>query len=107
MSTPNRSAERPDGNQTMVLHDIGPNGHSEELTMVHLPKQGIVWQADVFFSPATGGGINPAMPIGIEFANKLKALGIHKFQTLLEAHNSRLVTFDEFRRALALAGYRD
>jgi glyoxylase-like metal-dependent hydrolase (beta-lactamase superfamily II) len=96
-----------DGNQTMVLYDIGPNAHSEELTIAYLPRQGIVWQADVFLTPSTGGGLNPAMPIGIEFAKKLKALGIDKFQTLLEAHHSRPVTFDEFRRALALGGYRD
>lgn len=95
-----------DGSQTMVLHDIGPNAHSEELTMVHLPRQGIVWQADVYFSPGTGGGVNPAMPIGIDFARKLKALGIDDFKALLEAHNSRIVTMEEFRRALALSGFR-
>ncbi|MEZ0470544.1 hypothetical protein [Luteimonas salinilitoris] len=95
-----------DGSQTMVLYDIGPNAHSEELTMVHLPRQGIVWQADVYFSPGTGGGVNPAMPIGIDFAKKLKSLGIDDFQALLEAHNTRIVTMEEFRRALALAGFR-
>lgn len=96
-----------DGRQTMVLHDIGPNAHSEELTMVHLPRQGIVWQADVYFSPGTGGGVNPAMPIGIDFARKLKALGIDRFQALLEGHNTRIVTVEEFRRALALSGFHD
>jgi len=96
-----------DGSQTMVLYDIGPNAHSEELTMVHLPRQAIVWQADVYFSPGTGGGVNPAMPIGIDFARKLKSLGIGDFEALLEAHNSRIVTIEEFRRALALSGHRD
>lgn len=95
-----------DGSQAMVLYDIGPNAHSEELTIVHLPRQRIVWQADVYFSPATGGGVNPAMPIGIDFAKKLEVLGIEDFDALLEAHNSRIVTSKEFRRALALAGYR-
>ncbi|WP_204007072.1 hypothetical protein [Virgisporangium aurantiacum] len=95
-----------DGTQTMVLHDVGPNAHSAELTIVHLPIHGIVWQADVFISPATGGGVNPAMPIGIEFAEKLKSLGIDDFTALLEGHNRRVVTSEEFRRALALAGYR-
>ncbi len=96
-----------DSSQTMVLYDIGPNAHSEELTIVHLPRQGVVWQADVFFSPATGGGVNPAMPIGIDFARKLTSLGIEDFKALLEGHNSRIVTKDEFRRALALSDYRD
>lgn len=95
-----------DGIQTMVLYDIGPNAHSQELTIAHLPRQGIVWQADVYFSPGTGGGVNPAMPIGIDFAKKLKSLGIDDFTALLEAHNSRVATVDEFRRALALSGYR-
>jgi hypothetical protein len=49
--------------------------------------------------------VNPAMPIGIEFAKKLESLGIGDFKALLEGHNSRIVTIDEFRRALALSGY--
>jgi glyoxylase-like metal-dependent hydrolase (beta-lactamase superfamily II) len=96
-----------DGTQTMVLYDVGPNAHSEELTIVHLPAQGLVWQADVYFSPGTGGGMNPAMGVGIDFAKKLKALGIKDFKGLLEAHNQRIVTVEEFRRALALSNYRD
>jgi glyoxylase-like metal-dependent hydrolase (beta-lactamase superfamily II) len=95
-----------DGKQTMVLHDIGPNAHSEELTIVHLPRQGIVWQADAYFSPGTGGGVNPAMPIGIDFARKLKSIGIDQFQVLLEGHNTRMVTLEEFRSALALSDFR-
>jgi len=102
-----RKREISDGRQTLVLYDIGPTEHSEELTIAHLPRQGIVWQADVYFSPGTGGGVNKAMPIGIDFAKKLESLGIDGFTALLEAHNSRIVTLDEFRRALALAGYRD
>jgi glyoxylase-like metal-dependent hydrolase (beta-lactamase superfamily II) len=96
-----------DGDQTMVLYDIGPNAHSEELTIVHLPEQGIVWQADVYFSPATGGGVNRAMPIGVDFAKKLKAHGITDFTALLEGHNNRIVTIQEFRHALALSGHYD
>ncbi|SDU56539.1 MBL fold metallo-hydrolase [Jiangella alkaliphila] len=95
-----------DNVRTMVLHDVGPNAHSEELTIVHLPDQGVVWQADIFFSPATGGGLNPAMPITVDFAEKLAALGITTFTALLEAHHGRVVSVEEFRQALALADYR-
>lgn len=91
-----------DGTQTLVLYDVGPTAHSKELTIAHLPAQGIVWQADLFFSPGTGGGVNPAMPIGIEFAEKLEKLGIGDFKMLLEAHNGRIVTLPEFRKALDL-----
>jgi glyoxylase-like metal-dependent hydrolase (beta-lactamase superfamily II) len=95
-----------DDYQAMVLHDVGPNAHSDELTVVHVPGPGVVWQADVFFSPATGGGLNPAMPIAVDFAEKLKGFGIDTFTALLEAHHSRVVTIEAFRQALALAGYR-
>ena len=47
------------------------------------------------------------MPIGIDFARKLKSLGIDDFKALLEGHNNRIVTSDEFRRALALSDYHD
>lgn len=96
-----------DDDQTMVLHDVGPNAHSDELTVVHLPEQGVIWQADIFFSPATGGGVNPAMPIAVDFAGRLKELGIETFTALIEAHHSRVVTIEEFRQALALSGHHD
>lgn len=95
-----------DGTQTMVLYDIGPTTHSEELTIVHLPAQQIVWQADVYFTPSTGGGVQPAMPISIDFAKKLKVLGINDFKMLVEGHHARVVTSEEFRRALALSDFR-
>jgi glyoxylase-like metal-dependent hydrolase (beta-lactamase superfamily II) len=94
-----------DGTQSIVLYDVGPNAHSEELTIVHLPKQRVVWQADVFFTPGTGGGMNAAMPIGVAFAEKLRSLGIADFDLLLESHHSRVITIKEFRSALALSGY--
>jgi hypothetical protein len=61
---------------------------------------------DSRLEPSTGDGVNPAMPIGIDFEKKLKSLGIDDFKALLEAHNSRIVMIEEFRRALALSGYR-
>ncbi len=93
-----------DGTQTMVFYDVGPNAHSEQLTIVHLPKQRIVWQADLHFTPMTGG-IVAARPIAIDFAQKLKALGITDFDKMIEAHHSRAITSADFRRALALIGY--
>ncbi len=96
-----------DGAQTVELYDVGPNAHSEELTIAYLPKQGILWQADLIFTPMTGGGINKAMPIGIEFAKKLKELQIADFRRMVEAHHSRVITVDDFRESLRKAGYTD
>ncbi len=96
-----------DGTQTLELYDVGPNAHSEELTIAHLPKQKILWQADLVVNPMTGGGINKAMPIGIEFANKLKSLGLGGFEQMVEAHHPRIITIDDFRKSLKMAGYSD
>ncbi|MGQ0541030.1 MAG: hypothetical protein ACT4O9_04165 [Blastocatellia bacterium] len=96
-----------DGDQTLELHDLGPNPHSEELIFAYLPKQKIVWQSDIIFNPMTGGGINKAMPIGVEFGKRLKALGITDFETMVESHHSRVITVADFRRGLSLAGFND
>jgi glyoxylase-like metal-dependent hydrolase (beta-lactamase superfamily II) len=96
-----------DGTQTLELYDVGPNAHSEELTVVYLPKQRILWQADVYFVPSTGSGLNKAMPITIEFAKKLKSLGLTNFERIVDSHHSRIVTIDAFRASLAMANYTD
>jgi glyoxylase-like metal-dependent hydrolase (beta-lactamase superfamily II) len=92
-----------DGTQTVELHDVGPNAHSEELTIAYLPKQKILWQADLAIQPFTGGGVNAALPITVEFAKKLKKLGLAKFERMVEAHHSRIITRAEFEESLAKA----
>ncbi|MGH7597057.1 MAG: hypothetical protein ACREOI_11940 [bacterium] len=96
-----------DGGQTVELHNVGPNAHSEELVIAYLPKQKILWQADIFFIPYTGKEVNTAMPITIEFAKKLKALGITDFDQIIDAHHSRVATREEFQATLQKAGYEE
>lgn len=91
-----------DGSQVLELHDVGPNAHSEELTIAYLPRQRLLWQADLVFTPMTGRGLNKAMPITLEFAGKLRSLGLADFHQMVEAHHSRLLSADEFRRMLSL-----
>lgn len=94
-----------DGSQTLELYDVGPNAHSEEITIAHLPAPRILWQSDLYFVPSTGTGLNKAMPITIAFAKKLKALGLTSFQRIVDSHHSRIVTAADFRKSLAMAGY--
>ncbi len=94
-----------DGERTIELYNAGPNAHSEEITFAYLPQQKIIWQADMFFVPGTGNGINKAMPVTIEFAKKLKALRIDDFNFIIDGHNSRLITKEQFVESLRLGGY--
>jgi len=96
-----------DGEQTVELHNVGPNAHSEELVMAYLPKQKILWQADIFFIPYTGNEVNAAMPITVEFAKQLKTLGINDFEQVIDAHHSRIATREEFLATLKKAGYKE
>lgn len=96
-----------DGTQTLALYDLGANPHTEELIFAYLPKQKILWQSDIIFNPMTGGGINKAMPIGIEFAKKLKELKIIDFQQIVESHHDRIISLEDFRKALQMAGYNE
>lgn len=96
-----------DGEQAVELYNVGPNAHSEELVIAYLPKQKILWQADIFFIPFTGKEVNAAMPITIEFAEKLKTLGINDFEQIIDAHHSRVATREEFKATLLKAGYEE
>ncbi len=51
--------------------------------------------------------MNAAMPITIEFAEKLNALGITDFDQVIDAHHSRIVTREEFKATLQKAGYEE
>jgi putative intracellular protease/amidase/glyoxylase-like metal-dependent hydrolase (beta-lactamase superfamily II) len=95
-----------DGHQTIELYNAGPNAHSQELTFAYLPKQKIIWQVDMFFVPATGNGINKAMPVTIAFAKKLKDLKIDNFKYIIDGHNSRMITRDQFAASLLMGGYK-
>ncbi len=96
-----------DGEQTLELYNVGPNAHSEELVIAYLPKQKILWQADIFFIPYTGKEVNTAMPITIEFAKKLKELGINDFEQIIDSHHSLVATREEFQATLRKAGYKE
>jgi glyoxylase-like metal-dependent hydrolase (beta-lactamase superfamily II) len=96
-----------DGRQVVELYDVGPNAHSEEMVIAYLPRQKILWRADLLFIPYSGTEVNTALPITTEFAGKLKALGISNFEQIIDAHHSRVATAADFRATLERAGYRE
>lgn len=96
-----------DGSQTLELYNIGKNAHTEEMTIAWLPNQKIIWQADQFFVPFTGNHLNEAMPITIEFAKKLKDLGLTNFDFIIDPHFPKVSTKKDFTETLRKAGYLD
>jgi glyoxylase-like metal-dependent hydrolase (beta-lactamase superfamily II) len=90
-----------DGTQTLELHDIGANSHAREMVVAYLPKQGVVFQGDLFFSPFDGQPIGFAQQMTQEFAAKIRALGF-KVDKLAGVHG-RVGTMNELDQSLELA----
>jgi glyoxylase-like metal-dependent hydrolase (beta-lactamase superfamily II) len=90
-----------DGTQTLELHDIGPNSHAREMLVGYLPKQRIVFQGDLFFSPYDGQPIGFAQESTQEFAARLRALGL-SVDKLAGVHG-KVGTMSELDEALELA----
>jgi glyoxylase-like metal-dependent hydrolase (beta-lactamase superfamily II) len=87
-----------DSTQTLELIDVGPNPHAKELVIAYLPKQGIVFQADLFFIPANEAPTGPPQESTLSFVRKLDELAL-RFDRVASVHG-RTATKEEFDRAV-------
>ena len=87
-----------DGVRTLELHDVGPNPHVDEVVVAYLPKEKILFQADLVGTP-TVGPLPPASPATEDLLPKVKALGL-QVETIAGAHG-RTATLEEIGKTLA------
>ena len=90
-----------DSSQTLELYDIGPNPHAREMLVAYLPKQGILFQGDMFFSPFEGQVLGFAQEATQHFAAKVRELGF-TVNKLVGVHG-KIGTMDELAQSLELA----
>jgi glyoxylase-like metal-dependent hydrolase (beta-lactamase superfamily II) len=64
-----------DDKHRVELYDIGPNPHANEILVAYLPKQKILFQADML-NPAANGSIPIAQDVTISFAERLQQLNL-------------------------------
>jgi len=88
-----------DGTHTVELIDVGPTPHVDEILVAYLPREKLVFVADLFGIPAEGP-IPPAGATAREFAQKLKTLG--PVERIAPGHG-RLGTLEELTAAVAKA----
>jgi glyoxylase-like metal-dependent hydrolase (beta-lactamase superfamily II) len=86
-----------DAAHPVELYDIGPGPHVDEMLVAYLPKEKILFFADVFGIPAYGP-IPPGTPANRDFSDKIKKLGID-VQTLAPAHG-KVGTMKDVQKAL-------
>jgi glyoxylase-like metal-dependent hydrolase (beta-lactamase superfamily II) len=65
-----------DDKHRVELYDIGPNPHANEILMAYLPKEKILFQADML-NAAPNGSIPIAQDVTISFNEKLQQLGLN------------------------------
>jgi glyoxylase-like metal-dependent hydrolase (beta-lactamase superfamily II) len=86
-----------DGTRTLEVYEVGPTPHVDEMLIAYLPKEKVVFVADLFGIPAEGP-IPPAGASARQFAEKVKALGL-QVERIAPAHG-RLGTLDDLGAAL-------
>jgi glyoxylase-like metal-dependent hydrolase (beta-lactamase superfamily II) len=64
-----------DDKHVVEFYDIGPNPHANEILIAYLPKQKILFQADML-NPAANGTIPIAQDVTVSFSEKLQLLGL-------------------------------
>jgi glyoxylase-like metal-dependent hydrolase (beta-lactamase superfamily II) len=86
-----------DGARTLELHDVGPNPHVGEMVVAYLPKEKLLFVADLL--SIQPGPLAPASPALIDFSEKITKLGL-AVDTIVPAHG-RVGTMDDLKAAVA------
>jgi glyoxylase-like metal-dependent hydrolase (beta-lactamase superfamily II) len=90
-----------DSTQTLELYDIGPSPHAAEMLVAYLPRQRIVFQGDLFFSPYEGQALGFAQETTQQFAARIRELGLN-IDRLAGVHG-KVGSISELDQALELA----
>jgi flavorubredoxin len=64
-----------DDKHVVELYDVGPNPHANEMLVAYLPKEKILFQADML-NAAPNGSIPIAQDTTVSFSEKLQQLGL-------------------------------
>jgi glyoxylase-like metal-dependent hydrolase (beta-lactamase superfamily II) len=86
-----------DAAHPVEIYDVGPSPHVDEMLVAYLPKDKILYVADLFGVPPQGP-IPPGTPANRDFSDKLKKLGID-VQTIAPAHG-RIGNIKDLQKAL-------
>ena len=86
-----------DDKHVVELYDIGPNPHAKEILMVYLPKEKILFQADLL-NAAANGTFPIAQDPTISFSEKLQQLGLNVEK--IYAVHGRAATPEELRTSI-------
>ena len=73
-----------DGQQTVELYNLGPTPHVDEIVIVYLPREKILFVSDLMMTRITGP-FTPVSVTDLDFAQKLRQLDL-KVETVANGH---------------------
>src|SRR5262249_43426421 len=88
-----------DGAHRVELYNIGPNPHCGQMIVAYLPKEKILFEADMLDLDIPEDGTATAGDDTADLAEKIKKLGL-QVEQILPVHG-RLGTLSDLQRALA------
>ena len=83
-----------DSGHEVQLIDVGPNPHAREMLVAYLPRERVLFEADVFIMPYTKRPLHPALAQTVSFAKRVRELGL-KVDRIVGVHG-RTGTAAEF-----------
>ena len=86
-----------DDKHVVELYDVGPNPHAKEILVAYLPKEKILFQADMLNANANGT-FPIAQDVTVSFGEKLQQLGLNVEK--IYAVHGRAATVEELRTAI-------
>jgi glyoxylase-like metal-dependent hydrolase (beta-lactamase superfamily II) len=86
-----------DDKHVVEIYDVGPNPHANEILVAYLPKEKILFQADLL-NPAANGTIPIAQDSTISFSERLQQLGL-QVEKIYGVHG-RVATPEELRTSI-------
>ena len=90
------------GPHPVEVHAITGSGHNDAFSLVYLPAQKILVEADAYSPGALGAPVpTPPNPYTVNLADNLKRLGLEVWQ-IAALHGPRVVTFEDLRIAAGL-----
>lgn len=86
-----------DGDRTVELYDVGPSPHVDEIVIVYLPHERILFVTDLFMTRIKGR-IPPSNQTNVDFAEKLRKLDL-QIETIANGHGW-IGRMEDFRKGL-------
>ena len=86
-----------DDKHVVEIYDVGPNPHANEILVAYLPKEKILFQADLL-NPAANGSIPIAPDATVSFNERLQQLGLN-VEKIYGVHG-RAATPDELKTSI-------